>query len=326
MNDLITIIVPIYNVEKYLQRCIESLINQTYRNIEILLINDGSKDNSLSICIEYSSKDSRIKLISQENHGLAYTRNIGIQNATGKYVMFVDSDDYIHPQMAEILYKNLITENAEISSCGHAEVYDNGFIDVLNKKKIYKTYTAEKALQVFLFTYEVDIICCNKLFLRTLFNGIKFPENKLFEDHYTVYKIIDKAHKIVFDSTPLYYYCKRNDSIGGSRYSTKNLQLKDAVEEECKYIISHYPTIKSDIELGEICWLIVLYDKMVIANEVDKDFEHYLQQKIKKHIILILNSHHIKKNRKAQLILFSINKSLYKFLYTYYVRKYRGYK
>lgn len=326
MNELITIIVPIYNVENYLQRCIDSLINQTYRNIEILLINDGSKDNSLSICQENCLKDSRIKLISQQNHGLAYTRNVGIQNATGKYVMFVDSDDYIHPQMTETLYKNLIAENAEISSCGHAEVYDNGFINVLNKKKIYKTYTAEEALQVFLFTYEIDIICWNKLFLKSLFNGIYFPENKLFEDHYTVYKIIDKAHKIVFDSTPLYFYCKRNDSIGGSRYSTKNLQLKDAVEEECKYIISHYPTIKSDIEIGEICWLTVLYNKMMIANEVNKNFEHYLQQKIKKHIIPIVKSHHIKKNRKAQLILFFINKSLYKILYTYYVRKYRGYK
>lgn len=126
--------------------------------------------------------------------------------------MFVDSDDYIHPQMAEILYKNLITENAEISSCGYAEVYDNGFIDVLNKKKYIKPITAEKALQVFLFTYEIDIIFCNKLFLKSLFNGINFPENKLFEDYYTVYKVIDKAHKIVFDSTPLYYYCKRNDS------------------------------------------------------------------------------------------------------------------
>lgn len=326
MNDLITIIVPIYNVENYLQRCINSLINQTYHNIEILLINDGSKDNSLSICQENCLKDSRIKLISQQNHGLAYTRNVGIQNATGKYVMFVDSDDYIHPQMAEILYKNLITENAEISSCGHAEVYDNGFIDVLNKGKIYKTYTVEEALQVFLFTYEIDIICCNKLFLKSLFNGINFPENKLFEDHYTVYKIIDKAHKIVFDSTPLYYYCKRNDSIAGSKYSTKNLQLKDAVEEECEYIISHYPTIKSDIELGEICWLIVLYDKMMIANNIDKNFEQDLQIKIKKHIMLILKSHLIKKNRKIQLILFSINKYLYKHLYTFYVKKYRGYK
>lgn len=326
MNDLITIIVPIYNVEKYLQRCIDSLINQTYYNIEILLINDGSKDNSLSICKKNSLKDIRIKLISQENHGLAYTRNIGIQYAAGKYIMFVDSDDYIHPQMVEILHRNLKKENAEISSCGHLEIYTNGFTDILNKKRIYKNYTPEEALQVFLFTHEIDVVCWNKLFLKSLFDNIYFPEKKLFEDHYTIYKILDKAHKIVFDSTPLYYYCKRNDSIGGNKYSTKNLQLKDAIEEECKYIISHHPAIQSDIKIGEIFWLIVLYNKMMLANQIDKKFEHNLQKKIKKHIILIIKSNHINKIKKIQFLSFFINKSLYKFLYTYYVKKYRGYK
>ena len=323
-NPLISIIVPIYNVEQYLKRCVDSLIQQSYKNIEIILINDGSPDNSLAICREYEKTDSRVKVRSQENHGLAYTRNVGINNATGEFVMFVDSDDYIHKDMAKILLENLQREKADISSCGHMEVYENGYCNSLNNKHFIKTYSAEEALAVFMFTYEIDIINCNKLFRKSLFAGIEYPSGKLFEDHYTVYKLIARSKKVVYDSVPLYYYCKRGDSIGGSMFTSKNLQLLDAIHQEVEDILKKYPAIEKYLRLAEGCWAIVVYDKMMLAYSIDKKFEKELSKKVRIMIPFLLSTSVVKISRKAQLVLFEVSNKLYKIAYINFLKKYRG--
>ena len=132
-NNLISIIVPIYNVEKYLKKCIDSIINQTYKNLEIILVDDGSPDNCGKICDEYAKKDNRIKVIHKENGGVSSARNVGVENATGEYIGFVDSDDYIEKDMYEVLINNLKKENADISIISNYEVYKNKIIE--NKKK-----------------------------------------------------------------------------------------------------------------------------------------------------------------------------------------------
>lgn len=323
-ESLITIVVPIYNVERYLRRCVDSLISQSYENLEILLINDGSPDHSLDICKEYQTKDARVRVISQENKGLAYTRNVGVSEAKGEYIMFVDSDDYIHKDMAKILMTNLQKSNADLSACGHLEVHENGYQNCLNKKHFLKTYTPEEALKVFMFTYEIDIINCNKLFSKKLFAGIEYPTGKLFEDHYTVYKLIARCSKVVFDSRPLYYYCKRGDSIGGSVFSNKNLQLLDAIHQEVEDILRIYPRIAKHLDLAEICWAIVVYDKMMLANSINKEFEKKLSNKILGQVRFIMLTSVIRISRKVQLLLFAFNKKMYKYVYIKFLEKYRG--
>lgn len=325
-NDLISIIVPVYNVENYLQRCIDSIVNQSYCNIEVLLINDGSTDGSLAICNENAKKDGRIIVINQNNHGLAFVRNKGLSIAKGEYVMFVDSDDFIDLHMTECLYTNMKKENAQISSCGHKELYENGYQHNNNRLGIYKVYSAEEALRVFLFTYEIDVICCNKMYKRALFDNVSFPSGNLFEDHFTVYKLIEKSNRIVYDSTPLYYYCKRGNSIGGSAFSLKNMQLEDAVEQEVNYIISKYPSIADDLKLARICWLIVLYDKMMLVNQVDVSFENKLNNLVRQSLFYALSTNDIRISRKIQILLFHLNKVLYKHLYLLFIKKYRGAK
>ena len=210
MNDLISIIVPVYNVEDYLDKCINSIINQTYTNIEIIIINDGSTDNSYEICKSY--KDKRIKLYSIKNKGLSGARNYGISKSKGKYLAFVDSDDYIEKDYIEVLYNNLIKEDADLSCCSLYEVFKN---EIKNKSKKDKYYvmnsyeTIEKT-----FTDEgLNVYVWNKLYKKELFKNIKFPVNKNSEEIYVMYEIISLCEKVVYESIPKYYYVQRKNSI-----------------------------------------------------------------------------------------------------------------
>ena len=224
-KELISIIVPIYNVEKYLETCIESIIKQTYKKIEIILVNDGSTDNCLQICEKYAATDKRIKVINKENGGLSDARNKGIEKATGKYLIFIDSDDYIDVQMVEKLYTNLIENKADISICNHYYDYQNGNIKfkkfpnkelISNKeKKFYNIYN----------DYSVSTITAwGKIYKKEIFNNIKYPVGKIHEDEAIVLDILNIAKKISYFDEPLYYYVQRNNSIT-SNFNIKRLDI-----------------------------------------------------------------------------------------------------
>ena len=179
-DRLVSIIVPVYNVEKYLSKCIEILINQTYTNIEILLINDGSTDNSKKICEQFKEKDSRIKLINKENGGLSDARNKGLQEAIGKYIAFVDSDDYVEKNYIETLYSLITKFNSEIA------IADFRVIKGAKKIKEDETkeycITPEKAIEEMLYSDFYYISACSKLYKKELFENVEFPKGKMFED------------------------------------------------------------------------------------------------------------------------------------------------
>ena len=150
-NDIkISVIVPIYKVEKYLRRCIDSIINQTFKNIEIILVNDGSPDNCPKICEEYKNKDNRIIIINQENQGLSVARNSGIRIARGQYLVFIDSDDYIEEDMIEYLYEGIVKYDVDISCCGYVAVYDNGIKEKITVPSEDTIYKKEEALNILL--------------------------------------------------------------------------------------------------------------------------------------------------------------------------------
>lgn len=324
MNDKISVVVPIYNVEKYLKRCIESIIDQSYENIEIILVDDGSPDCCGKMCDSYLSVDSRIKVIHQENRGLSEARNSGIEKASGKYIVFIDSDDYIAENMIEKLYENIIRYDAQISCCGHCDIYeDSGVVIEPSKPENIKIMTAEEALSEFLFTDVVDVVAWNKLYSIDLFKNVRYKSGKYFEDHFTTYKLIDQANRIVNTTMPLYFYCKRSASIGGSSFSEKNYQLKDAVDEECAFIIKKYPKIKKDIAVAYINWLLVLYDKIVLARKSDDNLLKYIRRCIKNNTYNIIKCNKLKKSKKIQIFLLFFNKKIYYEAYCWYISKYR---
>ena len=228
-NPLITVIVPVYKVEPYLQKCVDSIINQTYTNLEMILIDDGSPDRCPTICDEYAQKDNRIKVIHQDNSGLAQVRNVGIDNAQGEYITFIDSDDFVVPNYVELLYKGLDKFNAEMSIaslCIYRDVAKfekstepDDFFEI-SKEKCIEQYTSIKT--------NPFISAWNKLYKRELFSSIRYPNGKLYEDAFTTYKLIDKAKKIVFTPSKLYFYRINPQSILGQSFNEKHYEMVEA--------------------------------------------------------------------------------------------------
>lgn len=215
MSDLISIIVPVYNMEKYLDRCMTSILNQTYENLEIILVDDGSTDNSPKLCDDYATKDSRIKVIHKENGGLSDARNAGLGIATGEYIGYVDSDDWIELDMYERMYKACADNNAELAICRYFREYDDktvndgtSKIEILDRDEILRIYITDKD------GYMIYNSVWSKLFKRELVEGVLFPRGKNSEDIMYTTTAFCKLKKAVYIDTCLYHYViDRKDSI-----------------------------------------------------------------------------------------------------------------
>ena len=226
MKPLISVIIPIYNVEEYLVRCVNSVLNQTYQNLEIILVDDGSPDNSPRMCDEFAKKDSRIKVIHKKNGGLSSARNAGLDIATGEYVAFLDSDDYIHPQMYEKLLTSLQANTADMVICGVHYVNEDGTDfdkvepcpiknEVLTQDEVFAKLSKPAG-----FYY---VTTWNKLYKKSIFNNIRFPEGKIHEDEFTIHYIVAECEKIACVKEELYHYVQRSESIMHTTFSIKRL-------------------------------------------------------------------------------------------------------
>lgn len=232
----ISIIVPIYNVEEYLERCIDSILNQTFKDFEVILINDGSTDNSAIICDTYAKKDNRVKVIHKKNEGAAIARNVGLDACKGQYIGFVDSDDYISPIMYETLLNRIIKENAEIAICRYENFKSYDDIKFRNSKNFFKSFNNIEALENYFLDYGhkdriMHTLIWDKLYKRELFDEIRFPNVSFAEDGYVVYKLLYKSKKTIFVNDTLYYYFERVGSLSRTTFSEKYLEIyKDRKE------------------------------------------------------------------------------------------------
>lgn len=220
-EPLISIIIPIYKVEEYLSRCIESVINQTYHSLEIILVDDGSPDNCGEICEQFASIDKRIKVIHKKNGGLSDARNAGMQAMSGKYVLFVDSDDTIRTDHIEILYKLISDYNAEIAITSLI-MYNEGETPRDSKtNNIVKYFTRNEALLELFYQKSFDTSAWGKLYSSYLFKEIQFPKGLLYEDLATIYKVIKLSNNVIFSDYDSYLYLLRRNSIEGAAFSEK---------------------------------------------------------------------------------------------------------
>lgn len=238
MEELISVIVPIYNVEKYLEKCIKSLLKQTYHNLEILLIDDGSEDGSLSVCQRYAKEDSRICVIHQENQGVAGARNTGLQNVHGTYIGFVDPDDFIHPRMFEVLYSNLINDCSDISVgmyCTYTDFENNS--DIVKRENNDTTRLSSRIALQALYESKRPFnsgILCDKLFRSDLFVGLSFSNGKIHEDEMIIYKLFDCAKYVTYTNFVLYYYYMREGSIM-RKYSLERIDAISAYRDRMDF-------------------------------------------------------------------------------------------
>lgn len=242
----ISLVVPIYNVEKYLRKCLDSLLAQTFSDIEIILVNDGSSDNSLGICEEYLQKDTRITLINKKNGGLSDARNVGLKIAKGDYIGFVDSDDWVEPNMYEVLYKLSIKENADISTC-LLRVHSKDKKHVQYSPYVFKVFDSKNAIHS-LYKGELSgFAAYNKLYRRSLFENIQFPIGRVYEDAAIMYILYNTANKIAFTNKPLYNYLRREGSITNSGFSEKRFDIIHNYYETYSFMEKNYPEMCTKI-------------------------------------------------------------------------------
>ena len=237
-KPLISIIVPVYNVEKYIERCIKSILNQSFTNFELILVDDGSPDKCGEICDEYKNKDKRIKVIHKKNGGLSDARNAGIEIAKGEYIAFVDSDDFINKYMYEILYRNAKKLDADISICNFKMVCKNDKIDenILISSADVKVYDRNEALNKLYGNENVQfIIACNKIYKKELFLNIRYEYGKCHEDEFIIHKLIYKSNKIVSCSEKLYYYFENDASIMRRKFNVNRVDVIEAMEKRMSF-------------------------------------------------------------------------------------------
>ncbi|WP_312336631.1 glycosyltransferase family 2 protein [Anaerospora hongkongensis] len=280
----ISIIVPVYKVEKYLHKCINSILTQTFKDFELILVNDGSPDNCGTICDEYSQKDHRVVVIHKKNGGLSDARNAGLDIARGKYIGFVDSDDYIEKDMYELLYTNIIEVDADISICGIFHCYGN---------KIKKTTTTIKrvcdqieSIEEVLSGKNVGVHACSKLYKKFLFDNARYPVGHIIEDAFIVLDLLSQVKKVVIDSTPKYYYFHRENSITMSAFSEKDYDLLDSYNKNLTIIKNnHEYTGLLEVAEYRYWWAyFTLLNRLAADHKINRKNYTELKNEIKKMI------------------------------------------
>lgn len=242
-KTLISVIIPVYNMEKYLCRCMESVLKQTYSNLEIFLIDDGSKDQSAKMCDDYALKDERIKVIHQENGGLSNARNTGLKLATGEYITFLDSDDYVNEKYIEYLYQLLEQYNGDISICGMKRFEEECCEEDTENDDLKKVYGNIEALEILCYQKGIANSAWGKMYKRSLFEDIRYPEGMLYEDLAVIYKLLYKAEKVVQGNKKYYYYMQRRDSIMHQNFSKRSMDRIKVSSELLDYVRVNCPEI-----------------------------------------------------------------------------------
>ena len=231
----ISVIVPVYKVEKYLSRCVDSILKQSFIDFELILVDDGSPDLCGDICEQYATSDSRVVVIHRENGGLSAARNSGIEwglnNSDSKWITFIDSDDWIHCRMLEIMYNSVLKNKTDIAVCDYRRI--NSFYDDISVSGYSES--VYDALDFFADNSSAAMVSVCKLYRKNLFSDCRFPEGKLHEDVFTTYKLFAKADKISYINTALYFYYQNNDSIVHSSYSLRKLDEVEAGEEQVEF-------------------------------------------------------------------------------------------
>jgi len=239
----ISVIVPVYNVENYVSKCLDSIIGQTYKNLEIIVVNDGSTDNSGHICEDYAKRDERITLIHQNNQGLSMARNNALDVASGEYMGFVDSDDWIAPDMFFALYDNAAAHEADISMCNFYYVSASGELSP------YSSESAETKILdgIYKIAHNIRLsnnCVWNRIYRRHLFDDIRFPKGKAFEDIFVMHKLVDRANKVVLSPECKYYYLRREDGITLKKFNLGQMGNLEAYMERHEYISGKYPALE----------------------------------------------------------------------------------
>lgn len=309
----LSIIVPVYKVEAYLDKCVESILKQSFTDYELILVDDGSPDRCGEMCEDWAKKDARIRVIHKENGGLSDARNAGIDNARGDYIGFVDSDDYIRPDMFKILVSNLERYDADLSMCGYTDIYENG--PERGRKEndddtVY-VWNRKQAIYEILLGKKLSVHAVTKIYKRRLFDQIRYPKGKISEDAYVIMDILQQTEKAVFTPRTEYYYVHRGNSINTAIYREIDKTRIEAHEKNYRFICTQYPEFQAlayERYLGAVNFVV---HKMIMSDYQGPDRNELLSI-LRKNRYLILKSEYFSKKRKTLIFTMLLNNGLYK--------------
>ena len=254
MKYVVSVIVPIYKVEKFLYKCIKTILQQSYKNLEIILVDDGSPDNCGKMCDEYATQDRRIKVIHKQNGGLSDARNAGIDIATGDYITFIDSDDYIMSDMIESLMNIIVEEDTDIAQCDYIRSEGDSIIGLQhdlsqnNKCNVF----SENKMSAYLKDNKISTAAWGKIYKKSLFNAIRFPVGRLHEDVFTTYKLIHEAGSVAVTDYVGYVYRITENSITTSKFSPQKLDSVYGEIERAEFIEKNYSSLNRQAYSGII--------------------------------------------------------------------------
>lgn len=309
MSIKVSIIVPVYNVENYLKQCLDSILNQSLKEIEVIVINDGSTDRSGSICDDYSKKDNRIKVCHTKNNGLSAARNKGLELASGEYIGFVDSDDYIRKDMIKNLYDACKVNSADIGVCNISRNIQN-YSDCFETKILDKEQGLKECFNGILYRFSP----CNKIYRKECFEGIKFPEGRIHEDLSTTYKIFSNANKTAYINYIGYIYFERKNSILTKKFSENRLQSFLAWDEILEFMLNKYPKLEREVIACFGYWCID-YSFKIINGVNDKfktkEYLNVISKSISDNKIYILRNKKLRIKEKIILAMIYINPAIF---------------
>ncbi|HOU09200.1 MAG TPA: glycosyltransferase family 2 protein [Clostridiales bacterium] len=311
---LVSVIIPVYNVEAYLRRCVDSVLAQTHAQLEVILVDDGSPDNCGSICDAYAAADDRVRVIHKANGGLSSARNAGIEKAGGDYLAFIDSDDTVAPGMIAALLAALEREGADIAVCGFVKVGED--FRPLGKPNAFgpALLTGEEAMEkLYTNDYIYFTTVCNKLFRRSLFDKVCFPEGKLFEDGYVAFRCYLACGWICCLPDPLYYYLTRPDSITTSTVGVKNLDGVDADEDSMMLLEnSAYPLLAQKARLKYFAAVTNNLRRFDLGEEAVRERFSTLHRAFRKHYRRLMREGAFSRKEKLLMTLFYLSPAVCK--------------
>lgn len=314
----ISIIVPVYNCEKYISNCINSILEQSFKDFELILVDDGSSDRSFEICESFAKKDNRVRTIHQPNSGVSRARNRGLDEAKGEYIGFVDGDDCVDKEMYERLYKNLADNNADISICGIVNYFvkKDGTTEKVRQSPVdgFWIFSGEQALKEALQSRLYSVNPVNKLFKRELFDKLRYPEGKISEDAFLIPVVISKAGKVVYDSKPMYYYLRRENSITTSNFSDSGWDVVEAYKNHLNMVSEKFPNLKKVAKFRYLWAYTYVIDKIMLSENSENYLEDFKKafNFIKKNILQIIFNPYFSLKRKIAVTVLLINKKIYK--------------
>ena len=275
MEPLISVIVPIYKVEDYLDRCVESIVNQTYKNLEIILVDDGSPDNCPQMCDDWAKKDNRIKVVHKKNGGLSDARNAGLNIANGEYISFIDSDDWIDLSTYDLVIPKMIETDSEIGSFDYIPVKDESF--TIDDTDEFTILNSEEGILCTINNNLIKTVAWNKLYQKKILEGLLFEVGKLNEDEFFTFRALANASRIVFLKRQCYFYFQRPSSIMGN-YSIKRLDMLEGVYQRMIFTKDYYPNIFVDAKL---CFsLCCVYHYQIILMNKNMDLQKEAKRKV----------------------------------------------